>query len=91
MSYGDTIEMNYQEKLQDPRWERFRAEVLEYWNYTCVRCRRYESQTPLQVHHPFYRKNAEPWDYDPGEVRLLCIPCHKKAHGIVDLDDDSPF
>lgn len=84
--------MNYQRKLQDPKWAQFRAEVLEYWVYTCARCRRYESQITLQVHHPFYRKGAEPWDYEPSEMRCLCIECHRKGHGIVEQsDDDLPF
>ncbi len=84
--------MTYQEKLQDPRWHQFRHEVLEYWGYQCRRCRRPESEVPLQVHHPAYRRGLEPWDYDVTDVQCLCIDCHRKTHGIANPgDDDVPF
>lgn len=83
---------SYREKFQDPRWFQFRAEALEYHNYTCRRCRRYESQVILHVHHPAYRWNAEPWDYDVDEVQLLCEDCHARHHGHpAPSDDDVPF
>jgi 5-methylcytosine-specific restriction endonuclease McrA len=82
--------MTYQEKLQDPRWLEFRDEVLEHWNYRCRKCRRDGSEVYLHVHHPFYRRNSEPWDYDVWEVQCLCEDCHRKAHGIAS-DDDVPF
>jgi len=84
--------MNYQDKLQDPRWERFRYEVLEDAGYMCARCRRPEREVQLHVHHPFYRRGAEPWEYDVREVRCLCDCCHKREHGIKDdRDDEVPF
>jgi len=86
------LRMTYQEKLQDPRWFEFRREVLECYGYQCRRCRRAESEVPLQVHHPRYSTGREPWDYDITEVQCLCIDCHRKAHGITNLrDDDVPF
>lgn len=84
--------MTYEDKLQDPRWHEFRGQVLEHWRYQCRRCRRYESEVPLQVHHPFYRMGREPWDYDVWDVECLCVECHRKAHGIANpSDDDVPF
>ena len=83
--------MNYEDKLQDPRWERFRQEVIQDANYRCSRCRRPEREITLQVHHLFYRHKTEPWNYDISEVKCLCIDCHKKEHGIFVGDEDVPF
>lgn len=84
--------MDYAQKREDPKWERFRQRVLEYHDYECRRCLRTAQQVTLQVHHPFYYVGAEPWDYKVWEVECLCIDCHRKEHGIrEESEDDVPF
>jgi hypothetical protein len=64
----------YSEKLKDPRWQRKRLEILDRDNFTCRHCRS-KSET-LHVHHSFYKKNADPWDYDSKHLVSLCEECH---------------
>lgn len=66
--------MTYQEKLKDPRWQKKRLEILQRDNFTCENCG--DSETELHVHHRWYEKNTEIWDY-PNEVfETLCVNCH---------------
>jgi hypothetical protein len=69
---------SYFEKLKDPRWQRKRLEVMERHNFECQECGDKEGQ--LNVHHPFYKKGAEPWEYEVLELMCLCDNCHKVAH-----------
>lgn len=32
----------------------------------------------MQVHHPFYLKGRNPWEYEVEDVRVLCPGCHVK-------------
>jgi hypothetical protein len=65
----------YLTKLRDPRWQKKRLEVLERDNWTCQLCG--DKQSTLTVHHRYYTKGAEPWDY-PGECLVtLCENCHE--------------
>lgn len=69
--------MTYKEKLLDPRWQKKRLEVLEsdYWS-----CRACESKTgTLHVHHLWYEKDCDPWDYPNECLITLCDKCHEKA------------
>jgi len=44
----------YWQKLQDPRWQRKRLEILNRAEFCCESCGDTESQ--LQVHHGYYEK-----------------------------------
>lgn len=72
----------YSEKLRDPRWQRVRLEVLNRDGWECGDCG--SKDKTLNVHHTFYRKNADPWDYPTGSLRALCEDCHKESHGLLD-------
>lgn len=65
----------YSEKLKDPRWQKKRLLILEKYKFSCRECGD-ESKT-LHVHHKFYKKNANPWDYEDFELDALCEDCHK--------------
>lgn len=67
----------YAEKLLDPRWQRKRLEILQRDDFTCVMCNS-KDQT-LHVHHGYYDKKLNPWEYDSTSLWTLCEHCHKEA------------
>lgn len=75
---ADAVRTTYSEKLLDPRWQRVRLEVLNKHDFRCWHCG--SRDKTLHVHHRFYRRGAEPWDYDPNsELMALCKDCHATA------------
>jgi hypothetical protein len=87
----------YWEKLQDPRWQKKRLEVMEFADFHCEICG--DAESTLNVHHKQYFKGREPWEYDPNELVCLCKGCHETAHGYMEnfkyaltkLDMDGPY
>ncbi len=73
MSY----ERSYADKLKDPRWQKRRLEIFERDGWACIACGC--SHKNLQVHHNWYIKNTEPWEYQNGQMCTLCEGCHEKA------------
>lgn len=35
---------------------------------------------PLHVHHRFYRKGKEPWQYEMEDMMVICGTCHESIH-----------
>lgn len=68
----------YWEKLKDPRWQKKRLEVLGLADWACARCG--SSDKELHVHHSYYQKDVEPWDYSLSSLTALCAECHAKAN-----------
>lgn len=64
----------YWEKLKDPRWQKKRLEIMERDKFTCQHC--WSTEKTLNVHHKFYKKKAEPWDYEDWQLITLCEDCH---------------
>lgn len=64
----------YWEKLQDPRWQKRRLEILERDNFACLVC--HDKTETLHVHHGYYRKDLEPWEYPAPSLHTLCETCH---------------
>jgi 5-methylcytosine-specific restriction endonuclease McrA len=56
----------YFEKLKDPRWQRKRLEVMERAGFACEYCG--SATETLNVHHGFYEKGKEPWEYDNDKI-----------------------
>ena len=88
---------SYLEKLQDVRWQRKRLQLLEEADWKCrrIRC---ASTNPdrdsLHVHHKFYMRNTDPWDYPDHAYVVLCVNCHtiiqrkmEIAHEVLARDD----
>lgn len=65
----------YWEKLKDPRWQKKRLEVLERDKFTCITCG--DTESTLHVHHGYYEKGLEPWEYELNTLWTLCEECHK--------------
>lgn len=73
----------YAEKLKDPRWQRKRLEILQRDDFTCVACG--DKEEALHVHHGFYRRNCEPWDYPSESLWTLCEACHEEEQRFMDM------
>lgn len=70
--------ITYTQKLKDPRWQRKRLQVLQRDSWACLRCK--NDQATLHVHHKFYTKGLEPWEYADSELETLCEKCHQEEH-----------
>lgn len=68
----------YAEKFKDPRWQKLRLEALQAANWTCSLCG--DTETTLHVHHRQYFKGHEPWEYQVGQLEVLCETCHEAEH-----------
>ena len=73
----------YWDKLQSPKWQKKRLEVLEYNAFQCQYCSEEDKQ--LHVHHPAYIKGREPWEYEKDELMVLCDKCHTNEHHDISL------
>lgn len=69
---------SYGDKLRDPRWQRKRLEVMNEANFVCADCG--DNSSTLHVHHKFYVKGRDPWEYETRELICLCEPCHQEEH-----------
>ena len=69
------------------KWEKFRSEVIEIDDHRCVRCGKSPDEgAVLQVHHKYYERGREYWDYPLSACETLCSGCHAKEHGIISPD-----
>lgn len=69
------IMKTYAEKLKDPRWQRKRLEVMQRDEFACTEC--FDAESTLNVHHHYYEKGKNPWDYPDDALTTLCETCHK--------------
>lgn len=67
--------MTYSEKLKDPRWQKKRLEVLQRDDFTCQSC--LDTESTLHVHHHWYEKGKNPWEYPDNCFITLCESCHE--------------
>lgn len=72
---GLFIGMTYSDKLRDPRWQKRRLEVFQRDGFKCCDCDS-ESET-LHVHHRYYVRGREPWNYPLCAFQTLCKDCHE--------------
>ena len=70
--------VTYSEKLRDPRWQRVRIDVWRRAGCMCEACG--NDKESLEVHHCYYEKGKEPWDYPHTCFLLLCESCHSEWH-----------
>ncbi len=65
----------YYEKLKDPRWQKKRLEIFKRDEWACRYC--FDSESMLVVHHTFYKRDCDPWDYPDDSLITLCKVCHE--------------
>ena len=73
--------MSYSEKLKDPKWQQMRLKIMERDGFACRKCA--AKDKTLHVHHFYYTKGAEPWEYDPSALITLCEGCHEDVEKTV--------
>lgn len=66
--------LSYREKLKDPRWQRLRLKTLDRAEWCCEWCG--DTAATLHVHHNFYVRGRQPWEYSAAELAVLCEHCH---------------
>lgn len=64
----------YSEKLRDPRWQKKRLEILQRDEFCCQLCN--DKETELHVHHFYYEKGKNPWEYYNDGLVTYCKNCH---------------
>ncbi len=62
------------EKYKDPRWQMMRLRIMERDEAACRGCR--AKDKTLNVHHSYYTKGADPWEYPEASLVTLCEDCH---------------
>lgn len=62
----------YNEKLQHPKWQIKRLEIIKRDGGKCLLCG--DTETMLQIHHLKY--TGEPWDAPNEDLVTLCKHCH---------------
>ena len=72
--------MTYSEKLQDPRWQRRRLNVLQSAEFSCQDCG--DKTKTLHVHHGRYEKGKEPWEALDSDLMCLCSFCHRHRQAL---------
>lgn len=70
----------YAEKLRDPRWQKLRLEIMQRDGFKCRHCG--DKEQTLNVHHSYYEKGFNPWDYPDQTLFTLCIDCHSKVEDV---------
>lgn len=69
---------DYYEKLKDPRWQKKRLEVFQRDEFRCQAC--FDDESTLTVHHRYYDKGLEPWEYPLEALVTLCQNCHQNEY-----------
>lgn len=69
--------MTYAEKLKDPRWQKKRLEIMQRDQWTCRLCG--STTETLNVHHVYYEKGFDVWQYPDFALLTLCEECHQKT------------
>lgn len=71
------ISNQYKQQKDHILWQLFRKKVLKLHNYKCDNC---GSTERLQIHHPYYEKNHDYWEYPIEDMKVLCQKCHYHVH-----------
>ena len=74
--------MDYKEQIKSPKWQKRRLEIMEKDNFSCQLCG--DTETMLNVHHLFYHRDRNIWEYEDWELMTLCENCHKDEHSSMD-------
>lgn len=68
----------YSQKLNHPKWQRKRLEIMQRDDFKCRICGDGESE--LNVHHLYYVTGKAVYDYDNECLVTLCHDCHSATH-----------
>lgn len=69
------------DRYKDPRWQKKRLEILQRDNWKCKICEC--NDETLHVHHNWYEKDLELWEYSDNCYETLCEECHGVLHDVI--------
>jgi uncharacterized membrane protein len=75
--------LSYADRLKNPRWQKKRLKVMERDGWTCCECHR--DDLTLNVHHRFYKRVSNPWDYEMCWLETLCERCHERREEVTEI------
>lgn len=75
----------YSEQWLDPRWQKRRLEIMQRDSFQCSECG--ADDKTLNVHHVYYTRGADVWDYPGHALKTLCNECHEAEHSIADISE----
>jgi hypothetical protein len=75
---GGASYMTYADQIKSPKWQKKRLEILERDKFTCQWCGSKDEK--LNVHHYFYFKDCDIWDYEDYFLITVCDECHEWFH-----------
>ena len=79
---------SYNRLLHTKEWQKYRLKVFINKKAYCHNCGNREH---LQVHHLRYYEDKLPYEYDMGDVVVLCNKCHYDVHHNNLVLKDEPF
>lgn len=84
-------ESGFQRKLRDPRWIRKKFSLFKNAQWKCqspgciaycipeeLRSLDSLERFPLCVHHLYYERNLDPWNYPDSAFMVTCQKCHEE-------------
>jgi hypothetical protein len=72
----------YSERLKHPKWQEKRLRILERDEFTCQGCD--ATDKTLHVHHGYYRRGLNPWEYENETLYTFCEDCHEREQALLD-------
>ena len=70
-------------KYDRPEWQMKRLEIMQRAECQCELCGDKESR--LEIHHSYYMKDTDPWDYPSESLHCLCSQCHKTMQAYMNM------
>lgn len=79
--------VKYAEQRKHPKWLDRRVTILSRDKLRCQKCwSGKDDGVPLHVHHLYYVKGRDCWDYPDFALMTLCEECHEEQHECDELD-----
>lgn len=74
---------SYNDQIKSPKWQKKRLEILARDKWRCQIC--WNDKLQLVVHHKYYTKGQLIHEYPNICYITLCVRCHEKIHGKVEV------
>lgn len=72
---------DFWKKYKHPLWQEKRLRIMERDGFVCKICG--GKDETLNVHHGYYERGKDPWDYDDDTMHTLCDSCHDENHALI--------
>ena len=65
----------YTDKLKHPNWQKKRLRIMDRAGFRCEICN--SADITLHVHHGYYERGVDPWEYPDDTLYCICEECHR--------------